>query len=213
MVENPKLRLAAYAVAAVLLAVAGVRYMEKRSADAGGGGAPPIALDGAAERGSRPEAKRGSVRRIYVHVAGAVRRPGLFRVPAGARTAAAIARAGGLSRKADVALVNLAAPLQDGQQVLVPEAGTAASPAAAAGSGTGGVTGSPVAGGLPAAPISLSSATPEQLDTLDGIGPTLSERIIEYREANGGFRSLEELREVDGIGDKRFESLSQAVRP
>jgi competence protein ComEA len=207
MVDHPKLRLAAYAVAAVLLTVAGFRYLDGRSAGVEAGGAP-IALDGA-ERGSRPESKAKAVRRIYVHVAGAVRRPGLFRVPAGSRTAAAIGRAGGLSRKADLALVNLAAPLQDGQQVLVPEA--EAAPAAA--SGTSGTTGSSVAGAAPAAPISLSSATPEQLDTLDGIGPTLSERIIEYREANGGFQSLEELREVDGIGDKRFESLSQAVRP
>jgi len=209
MVDHPKLRLAAYAVAAVLLTVAGIRYLDGRSAGVEAGGAP-IALDGA-ERGSRPESKAKAVRRIYVHVAGAVRRPGLFRVPAGSRTAAAIGRAGGLSRKADLASVNLAAPLQDGQQVLVPEAGAAPAPAAA--SGTSGTTGSSVAGAAPAAPISLSSATPEQLDTLDGIGPTLSERIIEYREANGGFQSLEELREVDGIGDKRFESLSQAVRP
>ncbi len=209
MVEHPKLRLAAYAVAALLLAVAGIRYLDQRHADVGTGGAP-IALDGAAKHGSRPESNRKSVRRIYVHVAGAVRRPGLFRVPAGSRTAAAIARAGGLSGKADIALVNLAAPLQDGQQVLVPEAGAAAGPVPA---GTSGTTGSSVQGAAPAAPISLSSATPEQLDTLDGIGPTLSERIIEYREANGGFGSLEELREVDGIGDKRFESLSQAVRP
>ena len=207
MVDHPKLRLAAYAVAAVLLTVAGIRYLDGRSAGVEAGGAP-IALDGA-ERGSRPESKAKAVRRIYVHVAGAVRRPGLFRVPAGSRTAAAIGRAGGLSRKADLASVNLAAPLQDGQQVLVPEAGAA--PAAA--SGTSRTTGSSVAGAAPAAPISLSSATTEQLDTLDGIGPTLSERIIEYREANGGFQSLEELREVDGIGDKRFESLSQAVRP
>lgn len=209
MIDHAKLRLAAYAVAAVLLAVAGTRYLNERSAGAGGGAAP-IALDGT--KGSeRPKSGRKSVRRIFVHVAGAVRRPGLFRVPAGSRTAAAIARAGGLSTKADLALINLAAPLQDGQQVLVPEAGTVAAAAPAGASGTSGTTGSP--GGGSVVPLSLSSATPEQLDALDGIGPTLSERIIEYREANGGFRSLEELREVDGIGEKRFESLSQAVRP
>ena len=207
MADHPTLRLAAYAVAAVLLAVAGVRYLNQRGADGDTTGAP-IALDGAAEQESASSRKR-SVRRIYVHVAGAVRRPGLFRVPAGSRTAAAIARAGGLSPKADLALVNLAAPLQDGQQVLVPEAGSA--PTTAQGTAGGPASSSP--GGAPAGPISLSSATPEQLDTLDCIGTTLSERIIEYRKANGGFRSLEQLREVDGIGDKRFESLSQAVRP
>jgi competence protein ComEA len=104
--------------------------------------------------------------------------------------------------------VNLAMPLHDGQQVVVPKRGaapTAAGPAATAGSAP---PGSP-----PAQPISLSTATVEQLDTLDGIGPTLAGRIVQYRDAHGGFRSIDELRQVDGIGDKRFESLRKAVQP
>jgi competence protein ComEA len=94
--------------------------------------------------------------------------------------------------------VNLAARLEDGQQVVVPRRGAA--PVAAGGEDAQG-------------PISLSSATVEQLDTIDGIGPTLAARIVEYREAHGGFRSVEELGEVDGIGEVRLEALRQAVQP
>jgi competence protein ComEA len=140
---------------------------------------------------------------VYVHVAGAVRRPGLIRVPAGARVALALARAGGPARKADLTLVNLAARVQDGQLVVVPELG-AAPPA-----GAGGATGAAPTGAKP----SLATATEDQLDEVDGIGPTLAERIVEYRDAHGGFRSLGELREVEGIGDKRFESLREALQP
>jgi competence protein ComEA len=139
---------------------------------------------------------------VFVHVAGAVRRPGLIRVPAGSRVAAALARAGGPGRKADLTLVNLAARVQDGQQVVVPTAG-AAPPAGIGTAGAG------VAGAKP----SLATATVEQLEELDGIGPTLSERIVEYRDAHGGFRSLGELRDVEGIGEKRFESLREALQP
>ena len=140
---------------------------------------------------------------VYVHVAGAVRRPGLVRVPAGARVAEAVFRAGGPGRKADLTGVNLAAQVEDGQQVVVPAAGAAASATGQA--------------GAPAAPTgvkpSLGSATVEQLDEIDGIGPTLAERIVEYRTENGGFRSLDELQDVDGIGEKRLETLREALQP
>jgi len=112
--------------------------------------------------------------------------------------AAAVRRAGGPSAGADLNLINLAARLQDGQQVVVP---------AAAGPG-----GSGAAAGADA-PISLGSATAEQLDELDGIGPTLAERIVEYRQAKGGFGSLDQLSEVEGIGEKRLEALKAALTP
>ena len=172
--------------------------------DVGGGGG---AAAGVPLRVERPG---GSERRarasIYVHVAGAVAQPGLVRVGAGARAAEAVARAGGLTPRADVAGVNLAAKLEDGQQVIVPLRGAVPGGAAAAVAG-GGEPGSP---GVPK--LSLATATLEQLDELDGIGPTLAERIVEYRTENGGFRSLAELREVEGIGEKRFASLSEAVQ-
>jgi competence protein ComEA len=139
---------------------------------------------------------------VYVHVAGAVRRPGLVRVPAASRVAAAVARAGGPTRRAELAGVNLAAPVEDGQQVVVPLAGTVPGAADAA------TTAAP-----PGVKPSLGSATVEQLDEIDGIGPTLAERIVEYRTENGGFGSLDELQEVEGIGEKRFETLSEALQP
>lgn len=206
MGESGKARAAAYVVAAILIAVAGVRYLDGRGGRSGADGHPPaVELDGHGRGNSHGGGgSRRRARPIFVHVAGAVRRPGLYRVPRGSRTAVAILRAGGLTPRADPALVNLAAPLQDGQQVVVARAGEAAPAAAGAAGG---------APGTPGAPIRLSSATPEQLEELDGIGPTLAQRIIDYREKGGGFRSLDQLREVDGIGEKRFEALSEAVRP
>jgi competence protein ComEA len=172
-------------------------------AGADAGGSPVRVERGPQAAGARGPRDAGRDSGVYVHVAGAVRRPGLVRVGAGARAAEAVARAGGPTGRADLAAVNLAAQLEDGQQVIVPARGT---------SGT-----APDAGLEPGAPgvpkLSLATATAEQLDELDGIGPTLSERIVEYRTENGGFRSLEELREVEGIGEKRFESLREALQP
>ncbi len=145
---------------------------------------------------------------VYVHVAGAVRRPGLFRVGEGARVARAIERAGGPTRKAALAGVNLAARVQDGQQIVVPVGGPAGGtgltdPAAGAGAAAAGVGVKP----------SLGAATIEQLDQIDGIGPTLAQRIVEYRQENGGFSSVEEVGEVEGIGEKRLETLREALQP
>jgi competence protein ComEA len=147
---------------------------------------------------------------LVVDVAGEVRRPGVYRVPAGSRVDAAVRRAGGVTRHGESAAVNLAMPLHDGQQVVVPRRGSATGggPASAA---PGAATGLP--GAAPSQPVSLSTATVQQLDTLDGIGPTLAGRIVQYREAHGGFRSIDELRQVDGIGDKRFAALRKAVQP
>jgi competence protein ComEA len=145
---------------------------------------------------------------LYVHVAGAVRRPGLVRVPAGARVAEAVLRAGGPGRSADLTGVNLAAQVEDGQQVVVPAAGAAPGTVPGATPGEAGAT-----AGSPAVKPSLGSATVEQLDEIDGIGPTLAERIVEYRTQNGGFSSMDELQDVDGIGEKRLETLREALQP
>ena len=151
--------------------------------------------------------------RVTVHVAGAVRRPGLYRLAAGARVDDALRRAGGPARRADLTAVNLAAKLEDGRQILVPRrapqttAGSGAPAYAPAGASTSGAGGS----GAPAAPINLNTATLEQLDTLDGVGPGIAQRIIDYREQHGGFRRVEELGEVPGIGDKRLATLTPLV--
>ena len=140
---------------------------------------------------------------VVVHVVGAVRRPGLYRFREGARIADAVRRAGGVTRNADVTAVNLAAPLADGAQVVVPARaapGVATAPAASS------------AGG-PSAPISLSTATLDQLDELPGIGPTTAQKILDYREQHGAFSSVDELDAVSGIGPSRLEELRKHVVP
>jgi competence protein ComEA len=195
----------------VVAAVLGVVALMRLTGSGGDGAAgEPVRVDRSPGAGMPSEgAGRGGARQagVYVHVAGAVRRPGLVSVPAGSRVAAAVARAGGPSRKADLTGVNLAAEVEDGQQVVVPAAG--AVPATAAGSAGAAATGATAAGIKP----SLGSATVEQLDEIDGIGPTLAERIVEYRAENGGFGSMEELQDVDGIGEKRFETLKEGLQP
>ena len=140
--------------------------------------------------------------RAVVHVVGAVRRPGLYRLPEGSRTADAIDRAGGATRKADLALVNLAAPVADGQQIVVPRR------AAAAGLSPGG-------GGSAAAtgPVHLNTATLEELDALPGVGPVTAQKILDYREQHGAFSSVDELDAIAGIGPARLESLREVVAP
>ena len=209
--------IAIWVVAGVLALVAAVRLL-----GGGGGEAPPVRIDGgpagASVGGASAAAGRGpggstaaggaSGGELYVHVAGAVHRPGLIRVAAGTRVATALERAGGPTRRADLTLVNLAARLQDGQQIVVPLAG------APAGAGGGSPASGAAAGGaMPGAKIHLSTATAEQLEEVDGIGPTLAERIIEYRDAHGGLRSLDELSEVDGIGEQRLATLRDALQP
>lgn len=138
--------------------------------------------------------------RIVVHVVGAVRRPGVYSLREGKRVRDAVARAGGAAPGADLQALNLAAKVADAQQVVVPAAAVGTGPAAA---------GTP----SPEQPVSLSTATAEQLDELDGVGPETARKIIEYRTAHGGFRSLDELGEVPGIGPKRLETLSGQLQP
>jgi competence protein ComEA len=145
--------------------------------------------------------------RLVVYVVGAVRRPGLYRVATGSRVADAVARAGGLTRRADPAGVNLAAPVADGEQLVVP-ARLRAAVAAAQGTPVDGAGGS-----APAGPVQLSVATAEQLDSLPGIGPVTAEKIVEYRTAHGAFQSVDELDEVPGIGPSRVEQLRGLVVP
>jgi competence protein ComEA len=197
-----------WGAAAVLAVLAIVRVLGAQGA---GQGAPvPVDVRGgpgaAAELSGRGADRSGG---LYVHVAGRVRRPGLYRVAAGSRVASALDRAGGATRGADLAAINLAAKVEDGQQVLVPRAGA---PRVATGAGeAGAATAAPGIAGH--AKLSLGTATPDQLDQLDGIGPTLAKRIVEYREAHGGFSSVNDLNEVDGIGEKRMQALRRAVGP
>ncbi len=163
---------------------------------------------------------------IHVHVSGAVRSPGLVRLGEGARVADALAAAGGLSRDASESSVNLAAPLADGQQLWVPEAGEAASSGPAmviggavgsapgtagtvsmAGASGGGVSGSGGGGGG----LRLNQATASELESLPGIGPALAARIVAHRESEGPFQAVGDLLEVSGIGEKTLERFANQL--
>ena len=140
---------------------------------------------------------------LVVDVAGAVRRPGLYRLPQGSRIADALVRAGGATAKAAVDGVNLAAPLADGEQVVVPLRVAGGGAAAAAPAGASGASG----------PVSLSTATEEQLDALPGIGPVTAQKIVDYRKEHGAFHSVDELDAISGIGPAKLDQLQGLVVP
>jgi competence protein ComEA len=192
-----------YVALGLAVVVLGVRYLSGSTAPA----TPPPAA-----RVERPRAGEGGGG-VVVHVAGAVRRPGVYRLRPGARVDDALHEAGGPTRRADLSAVNLAAKAEDGRQVLVPER-VRTGGGGVAGGGVGAATsGGAAAGGAPAPgqPLNLNMATLEQLDTLEGIGPTLAQAILDFREENGGFGSVDELAQVPGIGEKRMASLREQV--
>ncbi|MFL5895749.1 MAG: helix-hairpin-helix domain-containing protein [Thermoleophilaceae bacterium] len=212
MLDPDRRHLIAYLAAAAVLVVIAVRFIGHQGADAS---VPSISMaapasPSAGRRRARPREAPASS--IWVDVAGAVRRPGLYSLPIGSRAAAALERAGGARSRANTTAVNLAAKLVDGQQIVVPIRGRGgygvaapATPVSPAGDGS--------AAAGPGAKISLSTASQAQLEELDGIGPGLAGRIIEYRQAHGGFRSIDQLQEVSGIGQKRFAALRGKIAP
>jgi competence protein ComEA len=150
-----------------------------------------------------PAAGTAVAARVVVDVVGAVRRPGVYRLPEGARVEDAVQRAGGATRSAAIALVNLAAPLADGMQVVVP----------ASAPGGGAAAGTTAAAGVLGGKVSLSSASESDLDELPGIGPVTARKIVEWRAAHGPFRSVEALDAIPGIGPARIEQLRDLVTP
>jgi competence protein ComEA len=171
-----------------------------QGAQAGGGGGASAAV-GAGASGAPAGA-------IVVDVSGKVRAPGIRRLPAGSRVADALRAAGGVRPGVSIEGLNRARVLVDGEQVVVGGPAGAAAPPGPAGGAT-----SAAAGAVPAAPVSLNTATADQLDALPGVGPVLARHIVDYRTQHGGFRSVDELREVNGIGDRRFSDLRELVRP
>lgn len=165
----------------------------------GGGSAAP------AVRPVQPTArpKKVAAKLLVVDVAGAVRHPGLYRLRSGSRIDDAIASAGGATRKAQLGAVNLAAPVADGEQVVVPGRGVAGVAAA----------GSPAAGTSSSSPLDLNSATLEQLENLPGIGPVTAQKILDYRQEHGAFHSVVELQGVPGIGPAHMAQLKGLVIP
>jgi competence protein ComEA len=167
-----------------------------------GGAARPGAGAGAGGGAGERPTPTPAIRRVVVHVAGAVRRPGVYRVRTPGRLIDAVQRAGGLTPDADLTQINLAARLSDGRAIIVPRSGAGAGPGAAPGS-------APAAGSAdaPAGKLSVNAATAEQLDGLEGVGPAMAAAIVALRTKLGGFRSLDQLDDVPGVGEKRLASL------
>jgi competence protein ComEA len=190
----PRHELAAYAVLAVLIGVLGVRYLHR----VGPAAQAPVPAPAASHTVSVAAGGTSAV----VDVAGAVRRPGVYTLVAGARVLDAVRRAGGARHGAQLAAINLAARVVDGQQIVVPGRVAAAAAGAPAPDGS-----------APSTPISLGSATLEQLDTLDGVGPATAQKIVAYRTQHGGFRSIDDLANVPGIGPKKLAAIRPHVQP
>ena len=178
------------AILLVLLLALGGRFLLR----SGTSGVPPPVRVAAPARTTAPAT-------IFVNVVGAVRRPGLYRLPEGSRVASAVSRAGGVTRRAQLELVNLAARVSDGEQIVVPRRG---------GGGVAVGSGGAMA---PSGPVHLNSATPEQLDALPGVGPVTAQKILDYRQEHGAFGSVDELDAIPGIGPARLEQLRGLVAP
>lgn len=192
MSDTPRHTLALWALGLVAVVFLGARYLHHGAGPSTSAAPAPIRVG---EEGGG---------RVLVDVAGAVRRPGVYRLPSGARVVDAIHRAGGARHRADLAAINLAAKVEDGRQVLVPRRGAAAA--------AGGTTAAAGGGAAPGMPLDLNTATADALDQLDGIGPGMAAAILKYRQDHGGFGSVEELGQVPGIGEKRLASLREQVR-
>src|SRR3954451_4946777 len=186
-------RAIAFGLVGVLALVAAARHVA-------GTRAPSADTARAAAALAQPAAAPANANRLFVAVVGAVRRPGLYRLADGSRVADAVSRAGGATRRADLSLVNLAAPLADGLQVVVPRRQSGSSGAAGASTAVAG-------------PVHLNTATLEQLDALPGVGPVTAQKILDYRQKNGAFTSVDDLDAVSGIGPARLDTLRDLVAP
>lgn len=200
MPELSRAQLAVYAALAVVALMLGSRWIRSggEDASASAGADQPFESAGG-ESDSTGESFETTGGDLVVHVAGAVAKPGVYRMPPGSRVTDAIDRAGGTTGGAAADVINLAAPLADGQQIQVPEkvegGGIAATGAASDG------------------PISLGTATVEELDTIEGIGPVTAAAILEFRDQNGGVSSVDDLDQVSGIGPTTMEALRARLQP
>lgn len=189
--ELSRSQIALYGAVAVALLLLGARAIRAE----GSGGGTTFSSGG----GESVHVSSGGGADVVVDVTGAVARPGVYRLPGGARVTDAVQRAGGATGAAMLEAINLAARLADGQQVVVPEKGAVGAVAATATAEEG--------------PISLGTATVEQLDTIDGIGPVTAQKIVEFREQQGGLASVDQLDQVNGIGPATMESLRDRLQP
>jgi competence protein ComEA len=202
-----RVQLLVYGAIAAALLVVGFRWVHgldgggasQAASFASGGSGPP-----GGHSGGGSFSVGGSHEDVVVDVAGEVRRPGVYRMPAGSRVNDAVARAGGASRRADLEAINLAARVADGQQVVVPAKVAAAASSASVGA---------AAAAASTGPISLGSATIADLDTIEGIGPVTAQKIVEFRDQHGGVSSIDELSQIPGIGPATMEALRSRLQP
>ena len=202
-------QLLVYGAAAVALLLLGARWIRSADAQSSSGGGVSYSSDssggnptGSGSFGVQAEGGQD----VVVDVAGAVVKPGVYRLPAGSRVNDAIERAGGATAKAESEAINLAARLSDGQQVVLPS--KVESSARLGASSDSGTVATNAAG-----PISLGTATVDQLDTIEGIGPVTAQHILDYRDEHGGFSSIDELDQVPGIGPATMEALRARLQP
>lgn len=240
MPQPTKPQLAIYAAFAIAVLLLGARFLREGGGAGPAGGSGSGAAAGAADAGGALGApdglgsggggtaaegdgstSAGADGSLVVDVKGAVRRQGVYRLPAGSRVLDAVRRAGGVTGRADRLSVNLAARVVDGGEVVVPRrgegtgaGGLASEGSAVAGAGTGagaaGGTGGGTAGaGAAGTPLALdiNTASAQELEQLDGVGPATAAKIVAYREQNGGFRSIDELDEVSGIGEAKMAAI------
>jgi competence protein ComEA len=193
MPEMSRSQVVVYAAVALALLLVGARAIRGEAdtessfaAETGGGGGASLSV-------------AGSGGEVVVDVTGAVRRPGVYRMPVGSRVNDAVARAGGAAPRAELEAINLAAQLADGQQVVVPEGVPGGGPASVGAAEDG--------------PVSLGAATAEQLEEIEGIGPVTAGDIIAFRDEHGGLSSVDQLDQVPGIGPATMESLRARLQP
>lgn len=202
MPQLSRSQLFVYGAIGVAILLLGARWI-RTAADAG---APPgeVAFASGGDTGAgagegAPFSVDAGGEDVVVHVAGAVGSSGVYRLPAGSRVTDAVERAGGAAPKAALDGINLAARLADGQQVIVPSRVATSTASAAATAEEG--------------PISLGTATLEELDTIEGIGPVTAQNILSFRDEHGGLSSVDELDEVSGIGPATMEALRARLQP
>lgn len=195
-------QLLVYGAVGVALLLLGARWIRAADSKQGSGGG--VSYGSGGPSGSS-QFSLDDGEDVVVDVAGAVGKPGVYRLPTGSRVNDAVQRAGGATAKGDVEQINLAARLADGQQIVIPSRANGPAGVALGAAGAGSATAS--------GPFSLGTATVEELDTIEGIGPVTAQSIVEYRDQHGGLSSIDQLDEIDGIGPATMDALRDRLQP